>query len=252
MSRYYQNSPIVEAVCEFRFAPGQPWDWTVPGLVYDRLKDEFPKKRQQNALQLQLRAEDQEIAQSIKGGVALMQFLRADESALIQVGPDLLTVNHAQPYSNWQTFRGMIERALDTYQNIVKPQGITRIGLRYINRIEIPEHQVTIEDYLLATPRAPQTISQIFAAWAQRIEMPLPQVNGILVLQSGSLPDPQQKKVIFLLDLDLFTAPSSEHLPINLASDWIERAHTEIEQAFEACITDKTRPLFREVITHDE
>lgn len=34
----YGNPPIVEVVAEFRFIPSEPWDLTVPGLVYDHLR----------------------------------------------------------------------------------------------------------------------------------------------------------------------------------------------------------------------
>ena len=40
----YRKSPIVEVVCEFRFLPGEPWDAAIPGLVYSKLADVFPKR----------------------------------------------------------------------------------------------------------------------------------------------------------------------------------------------------------------
>jgi hypothetical protein len=36
---------LIEALCEFQFADGE-WDWTIPGLVYQQIKHEFPIKRQ--------------------------------------------------------------------------------------------------------------------------------------------------------------------------------------------------------------
>ena len=42
MSRVYRYSPLVEALCEFQFAEGE-WDWTVPGLMYQEIKETFPK-----------------------------------------------------------------------------------------------------------------------------------------------------------------------------------------------------------------
>ena len=47
MGRRYKNPPIVEALCEFEFISSQPWDLTIPGLIYEKVKDEFPDKRQQ-------------------------------------------------------------------------------------------------------------------------------------------------------------------------------------------------------------
>ena len=45
MSRRYKNSPIIEAICEFQFEENSEWDLTVPGLVYDRVQNEFPIRR---------------------------------------------------------------------------------------------------------------------------------------------------------------------------------------------------------------
>lgn len=46
MVRKYKHPPIVEALCEFQFIPSQPWDITIPGLLYDRINSEFPVKQQ--------------------------------------------------------------------------------------------------------------------------------------------------------------------------------------------------------------
>jgi len=43
--RKYRKPPVVEALCEIYFA-GSNWDETVPGRFYDRVKDNFPVKRQ--------------------------------------------------------------------------------------------------------------------------------------------------------------------------------------------------------------
>jgi len=246
MGRLYENPPVIEALCEFQFEPSQPWDWTIPGLLYDKIKAEFPKKRQQNVVQVELRAEPEEVARSIKGRVARMQFLRDDERALIQVGPDLLVVNHLKPYPRWAVFKRMIADALEVYRSIADPKAIRRAGLRYINRIEIPELLVKIEDYLLAQPSVPDGVSQTFAAWVQRVDIPLRDANGLLVLQSGTLYEEGQQGTIFMLDLDFITL-LVEAVTLDSVMEWVERAHDEVENTFEACITDKTRQLFKEV-----
>lgn len=250
MGKVYANPPVVEALCEFRFEPDQPWDWTVPGLVYDRIKADFPKKRQQNIVQLELHAEKEEIAQSVRGGVARMQFLRDDERALVQVGPDLLAVNQLQPYPTWQVFKKMVASGLSVYRDVANPKAVQRIGLRYINRIEIPEKQVSIGDYLLAQPSIPDSVPQVFATWAQRIEIPFEHTNGLLVFQSGSIHKEQQDGAAFLLDLDFITL-KVDKVTLDSAMDWVEKAHDEVERTFEACITDKAKALFKEV-HHDK
>jgi uncharacterized protein (TIGR04255 family) len=46
----YNNPPIIDAVCEFRFGKDTDWDMTIPGVVYREIKTNFPHK-EQHALQ---------------------------------------------------------------------------------------------------------------------------------------------------------------------------------------------------------
>lgn len=245
MGRIYGNPPLIEAVCEFQFEPSQPWDWTIPGLIYDKVKGEFPKKKQKNAIEMELRA-DQEISQTVKGGVARMQFLRENEGALLQVGPNVISAHHYKPYPAWHVYREMIKNALAVYRDVANPKGLKRIGLRYINRLMIKEGQIRIEDYILAVPHIPEPVPQIFGAWFQRVEVPHIDANGLIVIQSGSpLPD-DPNTILMILDLDFVTLDVGK-IGLDATMDWVDRAHDEIEKTFEACITDKTRELFKEV-----
>jgi uncharacterized protein (TIGR04255 family) len=243
MGKIYRNAPIIEALVEFQFT-SQQWDWTVPGLMYERLERSFPKKRQQNVLQVEMQAEAAQIAQKVKGGIARMQFVREDDKALIQVGPDLLAVNYLKPYPNWATFGAQILQALSMYREIAAPTGLKRIGLRYINRVEIPQPRVEIEEYFHIFPKIP--MPQDMSAFLMRVEVPLTAANGLLVITMGSTPSGQPECSAFILELG-FSTVQAESLALESSSAWIEGAHMQIENAFEACITDKARVVFEEV-----
>jgi len=245
MGRLYENPPLVEALCEFQFESSQSWDWTIPGLVYDKIRKDFPKKKQQNIVEMAARIEQDEVTPSIKGGVNRMQFLREDETALIQVGPNLLVVNQLRPYTTWGKFQKMINSSLAIYRDVANPKALKRIGLRYINRLEIPEAEVRIEDYILAVPTIPEPIPQVFATWIQRVEIPFVDSNGIMVMQSGLLKQEEPNKVNFILDLDFITLDIRE-VKLENATNWLEKAHDAVEKTFEVCITHKSRALFKE------
>jgi uncharacterized protein (TIGR04255 family) len=249
MGRLYKNPPLIEANCEFQFEPSQPWDWTIPGLIYGQIKAEFPKKKQQNVLEMELRA-DQHVSQSVKGGISRMQFLSADEKAIIQVGPDLLALNRLRPYIKWDDFKRLIRLGLQVYREIASPKAIQRIGLRYINRLEVPPGPIEIEDYVLTVPRVPEPVPQVFATWAQRVEIPFLETNGMMVLQSGSVNADDRTVRAIILDMNLSTLSAAE-LTIDSCLDWVETSHGEIERTFEACITDKTRALFDQEPTNE-
>ncbi len=247
MGRLYQNPPLIEALCEFQFEANQPWDWTIPGLVYEKVKRDFPKKKQQNVIEMEARVEQDEVMPGIrKGAVTRLQFLREDETALLQVGPNLFVVNQLKPYPTWGKFREMIEDGLAIYREVANPRALKRVSLRYINRLEIPRPQVEIEDYILAVPKIPKPMPQVFATWIQRVEIPFESSNGLMVMQSGLVTPHNPKTIVFLLDLDFIT---NDIQKINLDNvvEWVAQAHDDVEKSFEACITDKMRALMKEV-----
>jgi uncharacterized protein (TIGR04255 family) len=245
MSVIFENPPLIEVMCEFRFNAGLPWDWTVPGLVYSRVRHDFPDKHEQPAFELELPAG---VLSPPINNVSRVQFLRKDRSALLQVGPNLLTVNHLRPYPTWQRFRALIAEQLEVYRNVAQPKSIQRIGLRYINRIEVPQLEpgipIEIEHYLIAAPGLPETLKgRTLVNFGQRVEIDIREAKGILVLQSSSVLPESEGNVAFLLDLDFITANGTD-TDLADAMLWVERAHARIEEAFLACITAASRRLF--------
>ena len=51
VSRQYPNPPVIEAVCEFRLPPDSEWDLTVPGLVYEHIRDQVPTEGTERSVQ---------------------------------------------------------------------------------------------------------------------------------------------------------------------------------------------------------
>lgn len=248
MSRKYSNPLIVEALCEFQFIPSQPWDVTIPGLLYDKIRDEFPVKHQQMGFGVGLAAQPRE------GGMAehrielappRMQFFRSDKTALVQVGSDLLTINHLKPYPTWEAFKPLIFNNLKIYQEIAKPKGFRRIGLRYINKIEFDGGPVELTDYFNYYPFIPTALPQMHEAFQVRVEIPYEEGRDRLFLTLASMIPEQPGALSLLLDLD-YVLVMPEHIPLGQTPVWIEDAHITVENAFEVCITDKCRGLLGE------
>jgi uncharacterized protein (TIGR04255 family) len=252
MRRKYRKPPIVEAICEFSFELGQPWDGTLPGLIYSEVKESFPKKRQQAVFQFGIQIAGQNPAAAPLFGLpaatqepfSRLQFLSEDERTLIQIAPDVLTINKLRPYSSWSDLKPLVLDVLAKYQKAAQPKAIRRLGVRYINRIQIPLAEVQIQDYLVAFPNLPEALPQRISVWMQRSEIPFDEL-GTLILQTGSVREPGHEGVVFLLDLDFVT--SGQPFGVELAADRIETAHEKVELAFETCITQESRKLFEEI-----
>jgi len=244
MGRRYKNPPIVEAVCEFRLTQDTHWDLTVPGLLYERLKQEFPHREQRSFPELQIIQEPQWFRQELRVSERVLLF-SPDRRLLIQIGPRLLVVNALRPYPTWQGFKPRIEMAWRRLQEIVDVQGLERIGLRYINRIELPkEEAVKLSDYfdfyLTIGPRLPLMASFIAGA-----EFPYKEGRDRCRVQLILEPDSGEKRSL-LLDIDYFLA-KPQAVGVSEALQWVEEAHTQVEEIFEGCITDRLREMFGEV-----
>ena len=244
MGRKYSNPPIVEALCEFQFVPSQPWDMTIPGLLYEKIGGEFPVKQQQMGFGIGLQPKEGGIEQRVEMSQR-MQFLRSNKTSLVQVGPDLLTINHLKPYPTWEIFKLLILENLDTYQTVAKPKGFRRIGLRYINRIEFDRETIKLSDYFNYYPFIPGGLPQARDTFNIRVEIPYEEGRDRLLLTFASMIPEQPGVLSLLLDLD-YVMVMPERIPIGQTPDWTEKAHITVENAFEACITDKCRSLFGE------
>lgn len=241
MSEKYKFPPIVEAVCEFQFEPDSPWDLTMPGLIYAEVKDEFLKRKQVNVLSLAIGpASVQQQLQPIER----IQFLTEDEKSLIQVGPKLLSINRLAPYTSWEDFLPFIKKGLEAYKAVVNPKSIHRIGLRYINRIEIDADNTELKDYFEFRPFVGKNLPQDYGVFIVGIQAPYEDSRDILKLELTSAASEEPNKVAFVLDLDYFLVRPGA-VSFDDVFDWVDRAHIHIEDVFKASITEKLKQKFR-------
>lgn len=247
--RVYGSPPLVEALCEIRFAPGQEWDWTVPGLFYAQVQEVYPRKEQTEQVEVQWRDDP---AQMQRQTSRRLRFFNEDKTALVQVGKDLLVFNCLSPYPGWSVFRSMLVGVLEKYRAVATPAGVAACAVRYLNRLSIPQDTATLEDYLLAVPTIPKNLPDTLIGWSLSLDIPHQARKGIMHLEAGSVPPRNSNEVCFVLDLR-FQAINPEELGLNGALlDWIDNAHDIIEETFEASITDQARSIFDEELIHGQ
>ncbi|MCY3711350.1 MAG: TIGR04255 family protein [Caldilineaceae bacterium] len=245
---YYNNPPIDEAICEFHFKPGQDWDLTIPGKLHIELADEYSgKPREQRALGVELDVQERQL--SYNEGLARVQLVTHDGKRMVGIGPNILSVHMLRPYhspnfagnSGWVEFQFRIKRALESCWNVLQPLGVHRVGVRYINRIVIPQKMVMIGDYLkCALPEVTGLPSRL-NSYVSRVEYTYTD-NTRLVLSQGSIDAPKDH-VALLLDLDVIWE-NAEPITRDKALVTVNDLHTREGEAFESVITDKARELF--------
>ncbi len=244
MARTYNKPPLIEAVCDFRFSSSQPWDWTIPGLFYEQIRDRFPIKEQLNTIETVV---DPDQGRFVQQAQPKLQFASETRSEVIQIGPNNLSIHQLPPYDGWAHFKKRILEYLQTYSNAANSSGLSNIALRYINHIELPYADVELEDYFRVMPQIPQPIPQIFPAFLLNVDIPYESpVSGLRII-FGTVVPKKLGDFAYVLDLNMYSTndsvPTNEHV-----SDWLEIAHERIEVAFDASFTERAHyELFREV-----
>ena len=245
MGRKYARPPVIEAVCEFRFGADTQWDLAVPGLVYERIRDRLPNREQRLIPRIEIRNTEAGTEQQIHTEQRMF-FLTEDKKTFIQVGARLLAVNRLAPYPPWDEFRPVVESAFDVLGSTVALRSIDRIGLLYVNRIEIPRPELELSEYFEFRPFLGEHLPQDVASFVVGCVLPFADERDACRVQlANGVPD-QPERSSFILDLDYFLNRSNG-VSADAALQWVENAHTTVEQVFEGCITDKLRALFGEV-----
>jgi uncharacterized protein (TIGR04255 family) len=240
MSRQYKKPPIEEAICEFHFSAQSQWDLAVPGLVYEHLRETFPKRTTGGrGWQIVIQA-DGGLTQ--RPGPDMLKFESLGGTTFAQVGMHFLSVHHIRPYSSWETFFPLIRAGFDAYVKEAKPIEISRINLRYINLIEIPEDPVDLEEYLAFYPHLEAELPQPWTSFITGIEFPYGEGGDKLRMNITSVPNvPGICKA--RLELDYFRSKFPD-LSTKSIARWVNEAHDRVEETFEACITEKLRKVF--------
>lgn len=226
-------SPLVEAVCEFRYAPSPRWDWTVPGRLFEQLKDEFPETETTGTGPIELSpGQVVNIEFPVFSSPQLVRFKRRDGTALIQVGPGMLAVNHMAVGYSWDAFRTLIGRVRAMHDELSLAPPLSRVGLRYINRL--PLGAGALKDVIGPVPHLTGELDRTMPGFYQRLELEHDDIGAVLIVQIGlQALDGQHLAVV---DLDMGTRPGRVPDPAGLDA-WLVAAHDRVKRAFEATLS---------------
>jgi uncharacterized protein (TIGR04255 family) len=240
----YNNSPIIEAVCEFQFGKDTDWDMTIPGVMYGEIKNTFPHKEQHARLDINLPKDASGNAQLNNANLA--RFLSEDKKQLIQVGQRTLSINRLKPYVAWSEFKSLIDEAFNILDQKVALNSIQRIGLRYINRIEILQKPVMLENYFKFRPFFGEELQRDYSGFIVGCMFPFfGERDSCKVELTNAVPENNGASA-FVLDID-YSMLKPQGIAVAQSLEWVEKAHEEVEKIFEGCISTPLRDLFGEV-----
>ena len=239
----YPKAPITEGVIHLAVA-GTATPEELQKLVKRFTKD-YPQQETLAAINVTI---------NTTGGAATVEqhpqgdrLKSTDQADIVLVFPDGAAAARLAPYPGWEHLRERARTAWVEWRRNVTYSVLRRIGIRYINRIDVPIKQpemLDIEAYLRFTPRVPDFSKQPLNGFLVQITRPTDLEHWSVSITSTIMsPAPLINHVSMVLDIDVFR---TDQIPGRDADLWdcIDTVRSLKNAIFEACITDEARKLF--------
>jgi uncharacterized protein (TIGR04255 family) len=244
----YRNPPIREALVDIKIEPlTVSYLKTLDGL-HDQLRDRYPIKKTRHRWVGSVETQEDRLisaAQKYLGSDGFM-FISADEQRILQLRLDGFTLNYLRPYpaEGWPVVREEADRMWTLFAEAVSPTTTIRIGLRYINEINVPMPQIDLDEYLTAAPRIPIDLPQTLDRYLTQVVIPYPnlEAKAIITQSTGNPSDPNSTSII--LDIDVFTDVPRK-ADSRLVWDILDQFRGIKNKIFKSSLHPKTEELFK-------
>lgn len=241
--RHLSNAPITEAIIDFRVKIPSGFDTEKLLSVTDDLSTSYPKSEPRKIITGSFGIEKgKPFVQPPKDeGIQGYFFKSEDEKNIAQFRVDGFTFNRLQPYLNWETVLSEAKNLWKLYLSKAEPEVITRIAVRYINRLELRLPINDFSEYITAPPTVPDSLPQEVSQFLTKVVIHEGDITANIIQTLDKSPKPDHIRII--LDIDVFIF---NELGIRMEDIWtdFEKLHKMKNRIFFESITEKTARLY--------
>ena len=173
----------------------------------------------------------------IPGNAALQMLYRhKNQRYFVHLSPGTVVITHAAPYEGWESFEHYVKNVWLHLCSVVNPAIISRVGIRYLNRIPRVDSRETVGDWLRSTDLIPSRIIAQTSKFYFRSELAEDEKTKLcLCIAEEQLNIPV---LPIILDLD---AISQKNIPADLKSlvPVLNQLHGTLRVEFAHSITAK-------------
>ena len=202
--RHLSKAPITEALFDFR-ATLPPETRRIEHLAAlgETYKDQYPEKKDihEFAYKVEFGTPHKDEKSSKHLG---FRYANPDNTQVIQTTLGGLTFSRLHPYQKWPKLRDEAKRAWQGYAEHVRPENITRLAVRYINKLSLPGPHVDFDDYLNYTPVVPKALPQSLGGFFSRIIVPDSKGECTAIITQQFQPGEKPSEIAVMLDIDAF------------------------------------------------
>lgn len=234
----YSAPPILEAVVQVSFA--EPLALNIHRKLTRKLARNYAVTLDQNAVEAKI---DFETRRADFHPQPQARLSSDDQADILIVGLGSLTWSRLSPYTGWAVLAERLHRDMQAAHASMGPRKLSRMGLRYINRLDFPiEDEIGWYEKYIAINLTLPPQWQIIQAYGWRFERLFD--DGLrAIVQSGTVEPEVPGTGAVLLDIDIV---AEGEIPIKLEEQLLrlELMRKLKNEIFETSVTDLARERF--------
>lgn len=198
------NAPITEAIIDIRVDLPSEIDTEQLLALHAHISEDYPTKKMRAAWQTSIRLDPSSPAPVAKtvGGQDGYLFTSVDGAQIVQARIGGFTFSRLHPYQTWELFVKEAHSLWDLYRKIASPEKVTRLALRYINKLPLPL-PARFEDYFRTMPEIAPGLPQSLSGFLMRVQIPFenPLAHSII---TQTIEADDDEHVSYVFDIDVF------------------------------------------------
>lgn len=235
----YQRPPITEAVIEARLAS------PIDDKLFEKLRKSSQKRYENISEEVEIEfrfdAIGSNAAQTV--GVSGIRMDRNDAVDILIIKKDILAVCRLAPYCGWEELANRADDEWDRWAKIIGDRPFERLGIRFINRIDVPtkgDGKFDIGSFVKFEPTRPPSLVGTARGFSCTVAGVA--IDDYLVNVTATLvPSPLIDHAGILLDIDIGAEKLASFTDLKGKR---EQARAIKNTIFEELITDASRQLF--------
>ena len=240
----YNQPPITEAVIQIKFIR-TPEESKVDKFI-KKLKEVYEDYQESTSytLGIGIDTSEQDKPKTETTSELVHRFSSEDMTQQMILNKSSILVSQLAPYGGWDDFMDRFMRDWKLWKKYLGFNEIKQIGVRYLNRIDIPVTDATLEfsEYVNVYPTMPDILDPQLS-YAIQAKVPINDLKSVLTFNSAVVESPLLNHMSLVIDQDIvktFDVPQKDEL----IYDFLNDVRTKKNLIFESCITNKAREIF--------
>ena len=240
------NAPILEAVIDIRANLKRKIEKGDLPEIKERFKDEFPILKEIITFGGKISFSENEKTPTVEDGNRALLGYRLDSQDgkhILQIRNNGYTFSRLHPYTNWDEVKSLAMNYWSWFKSFREITNISRLAVRYINRIVLPFPVNDLSEYFTAPPSLPEGVSQPLESFFTKVTVAYPDKDvSANIVQAFEKAD-EKHGVQIILDIDVYSTRED----FDEAEVWSFFENLKIikNQIFSCSVQKKTLEMFK-------